>query len=147
MAGEEKSCDSYNPRPSESSTRRMSSGCGTFPRLANAAYAAVIACSVTSPDPSANDGTLGTSPTPRFFAYCTVRAIPTSCSSRTAARLLDVLRAVRSVIESAALCSSSGDQPPRAVAIGSLRLVITVAGVYPASIAAAYTNGLNAEPG
>ena len=58
--------------PSRSSTRRISIGCGTRPWLANAAYAAVIDCSVTSPDPSASDGTLGTSPTPIVFAYCTV---------------------------------------------------------------------------
>src|SRR3954466_3337797 len=106
----------------------MGVGEGTRPWFANAAYAAVIYCSVTSPDPSASDGTLGTSPTPIVFAYWTARGMPTCCSSCTAARLLDVRRAVRRVIDGAEECSSSGVHAPWAVAIGSSRLVSTVAG-------------------
>ena len=51
------------------------------------------------------------------------------CSSRTAARLLDVRSAVRRLIESAAECSSSGVHPPCGVAIGALRFWRIVAGV------------------
>ena len=106
------SCALYSTRPSWSSTRRISIGVGTRPWLANAAYAAVIDCSVTSPEPSASDGTLGTSPTPIVFAYCTVRGMPTCWSSRTAARLLDVRRPVRRLIDVADECSSSGVHAP-----------------------------------
>jgi hypothetical protein len=105
--------------------------------LANAAYAAVIACSVTSPEPSARDGTLGTSPTPMVFAYCTVRPMPTSWSRRTAARLLDMRKAARRLIDAAPECSSSGVHAPWSVAIGSFRRSMTVAGVNPASSAVA----------
>jgi hypothetical protein len=72
--------------------------------------------------------------------------MPTELSNWTAARLLDVRSAVRSVIELAFECSSSGSQPPCGVSIGSFRCVITEPGENPASSAAAYTNGLNAEP-
>src|SRR6185503_9403116 len=103
-------------------------GCGTRPWLTNAAYAAVIDCNVTSPDPSASDGTFGTSPTPMLFAYWTVRAMPTSWSRRTAALLLDVRSPVRSVIDEAEECPSSGMYAPCSVAIGSSRWLITLAG-------------------
>jgi hypothetical protein len=43
--------------PSRSSTRRISDGGVTIPWFAKAEYAAVIASSETSPDPSASDGT------------------------------------------------------------------------------------------
>ena len=90
--------------------------------------AAVIETSVTSPDPSASDGTLGTEPTPSRFAYVTVAGMPTSCSIRTAARLLDVRSAARMVIVSAVECPSSGTHAPSTVIVGSLRLVMRVAG-------------------
>ena len=94
-----------------------------MPPLANAAYAAVIDDSVTSPDPSASDGTLGTEPTPSRFAYCTVTGMPTSSSIRTAARLLDVFSAALIVIDEPSLCSSSGTHAPCSVMIGSSRFV------------------------
>src|SRR4051812_25547519 len=72
--------------------------------------------------------------------------MPIVLSICTAARLLDIFSAARIVIELALECSSSGIQLPCSVRIGELRLEITVAGEYPASSAAAYTNGLNAEP-
>jgi hypothetical protein len=86
----------------------MSVGVGTIPAFANAPNAAAIDIRVTSPDPSANDGTLGTDPTPNRWAYPTVGGMPTSCSIRTAARLLDVLNAVRIVIDDRSECPSSG---------------------------------------
>src|SRR5262249_59596129 len=104
---------------------------------AKAAYAAVIDWSVTSPDPSASDGTAGTSPIPIDFAYSTVLRMPTSWSSRTAARLLEVRSAVRGVIDVAEECSSSGTYAPCTVATGSSRLSTTDAGLNPASSAAA----------
>jgi hypothetical protein len=73
--------------------------------------------------------------------------IPTVSSTRTAARLLDVRRAVRMVREGVSRCSSSGIQPPCGVSTGSSRLVIRLAGVSPDWIAAAKMNGLNADPG
>src|SRR5262249_16124233 len=111
--------------PSWSSTRRIRIGLGTEPWLTKAAYAAVIAWSVTSPDPSASDGTLGTSPTPMSFAYCTVRLMPTPCREPTAARLLDRVSRVRRGVgrenEDPDECSSCGVQAPCRVAIGSSR--------------------------
>ena len=53
---------------------------------------------MTSPDPSASEGTLGTLPMPILRACATVLAMPTSSSIRTAARLLDVRSAVLTVI-------------------------------------------------
>jgi hypothetical protein len=76
---------------------------------------------VTSPDPRASDGTLGTDATPRRLAIATVFGMPTSCSSRAAARLLEVLSAERSVNSGVSRCSSSGIQSPCSVAIGSSR--------------------------
>ena len=57
-------------------------------------------------------------------------------SSCTAARLLEVRSAARSVIESASECSSSGSHAPCSVGIGSFNPVMTDAGSTP-SIAAA----------
>ena len=65
-------------------------------------------CSVTSPAPSAIDGTAGILPSARSWAVFTVSGMPTARSSWTAARLLDVRSAVRSVMLSAPECSSSG---------------------------------------
>src|SRR6516164_9594061 len=73
----------------------MRIGRGTRPWLANPAYAAVIYCSVTSPEPSAREGTLGRSPMPISLAFRTVVGMPTSCRSFTATRLLDVRSPVR----------------------------------------------------
>ena len=67
----------------------------------------------------------------------TVAAMPTSSSMRTAARLLDVRSAARIVIASPARCSSSGTHAPCSVITGWLRPVISVAGVWPRSSAAA----------
>jgi len=61
-------------------------------------YAAVIDISVTSPDPSASEGTSGSPPTPSRSAYRTAVGIPICCSICTAARLLDVLSAARMVM-------------------------------------------------
>src|SRR3990170_6453637 len=102
--------------------------------------------SVTSLAPSARDGTLGGVPTFSFCAYDTAFLMPTVFSIWTAARLLDVRSAVRIVISSAVECSSSGIHPPWGVSMGSFRLVMSDAGEYPASRAAAYTNGLKADP-
>ena len=73
--------------------------------------------------------------------------MPRSSSIRTAARLLDVFSAARIVMALADECPSSGTQSPCTVSIGSSRRSMTLAGVYPASSAAAYTKGLNADPG
>ena len=83
-----------------------------MPSLAKVENADVIDSSVTSPDPSASDGTLGTEPTPIRCAYSTVTGMPTSSSIRTAARLLDVRSAVRIVIDGLSRCSSSGTHAP-----------------------------------
>ena len=73
--------------------------------------------------------------------------MPTVVSNWTAARLLDVRSADRSVKDVAlSACSSSGIQSPCAVRTGSFSLVMSEAGDWPASSAAAYTNGLNADP-
>ena len=73
-------------------------------------------------------------------------SMPTVFSIWTAARLLDVFSAVLIVISVALECSSSGTHLPWSVSIGLSSPVITVAGLKPASSAAANTNGLNAEP-
>jgi hypothetical protein len=54
--------------------------------------------------------------------------MPMLFRSWTAARLLDVRKAVRNVIELAEECSSSGTQPPCGVAIGASRFSMTDAG-------------------
>jgi hypothetical protein len=69
---------------------------------------------------------LGGVPTFILRAASTALGMPTVFSSCTAARLLDVRSAVRSVICAASLCSSSGTQLPCDVRIGSLRRVISV---------------------
>jgi len=58
---------------------------------------------------------------PICLAYSTVRSMPTCCSMRTAARLLDVRSAVRIVISDADECPSSGVHAPCTVEIGSSR--------------------------
>ena len=108
-----------------------------MPSLAKVENAEVIDSSVTSPDPSASDGTLGTEPTPINFAYSTVTGMPTSSSIRTAARLLDVRSAVRIVIDGLSRCSSSGTHAPCSVMIGSSSFSMSVAGEKPRSSAAA----------
>ena len=85
-------------------------------------------------------------PTLSFSAYPTAFGMPTVASICTAARLLDVRSAERIVISSPVECSSSGSHAPWTVRTGSLSPVMSEAGEYPASSAAAYTNGLNAEP-
>ena len=116
-------------RPCRGLPRRSSrpggsgSASAPFRSLANVENAEVIDSSVTSPDPSASDGTLGTEPTPINCAYCTVTGMPTSSSIRTAARLLDVRSAVRIVIDGLSRCSSSGTHAPWSVMIGSIELV------------------------
>ena len=74
-----------------------------------------MAINVTSPEPRARDGTLGTLPMPIFRACATVFAMPTSSSMRTAARLLDVRNADRTVIADPAECPSSGIHAPCSV--------------------------------
>ena len=69
---------------------------------------------------------------------CSASAPPRGCSTSAARSAC--------VIESAVECSSSGTQSPCGVAIGSFEVVMSDAGEYPSSSAAAYTNGLNAEP-
>ena len=54
-----------------------------MPALANAAYAAVMASRVTSPDPSASEGTPGTD------------SMPNRSAARNAARYADVLQHAR----------------------------------------------------
>ena len=54
--------------PDASSTRRMSDGGVAIPWFANVEYAEVIDSSVTSPEPSASDGTDGRVPMPRRCA-------------------------------------------------------------------------------
>ena len=91
---------------------------------------------------------LGTVPTPRFLAYDTARSMPTVSSTRTAARLLDVRSAVlhrHGRRRRMFVFREPGALVRRRWA--RFRRSITVAGEYPFSIAAAYTNGLKAEPG
>jgi hypothetical protein len=119
---------SYRIVPSASSTRRTSAGVRSRPPSANAPKAAVIDCNVTSPDPSASDGTRGTDSMPIRCANCTAAGIPTVSSMRTAARLLDVLSAARMVMDDPSWCPSSGTHSPSSVMTGSSRLVSIVAG-------------------
>ncbi len=72
--------------------------------------------------------------------------MPIVFSSWTAARLLEVRSAVRSVMAGSVECSSSGTQSPCGVSVGSFRPVIIDAGEWPASSAAANTKGLKADP-
>ena len=62
-------------------------------------------------------------------------------------RLLEIRSAARIVSVSPSRCASAGTHAPLVVATGSLKSRMMVAGVKPRSSAAAYTNGLNAEPG
>ena len=106
----------------------MSTGWRTIPSLANAPEAAVIEMRVTSPAPSASDGTLGGVPTFSLLRVAHRVRDADGAEHRTAARLLDVRSAVRSVIESALECSSSGTAAACGVAIGSFSPLMTVAG-------------------
>jgi hypothetical protein len=54
--------------PSRSSTRRIRIGSTTCPSLANAVNAPVMEITVTSPEPSASEGTFGSAPTPMSCA-------------------------------------------------------------------------------
>src|SRR5262245_14401454 len=99
----------------------MNTGVRSTPSFANAPYAAVSDSSVTSPDPSASDGTLGGVPTFSFCAYDTAVEMPSVFSSCTAARLLEIFSADLIVIDEALEWPSSGTQAPCGVAIGELR--------------------------
>ncbi len=65
-----------------------------MPALANAAYAAVMAISVTSPEPSASEGTPGTDSMPKRSAVRRAVGMPMSINIPTAAELLDNRSAV-----------------------------------------------------
>src|SRR5262249_8812152 len=106
----------------------MNTGVCTIPWPANAPYADVSESSVTSPVPSASDGTLGGVPTFSFSAYETAVGMPTVDRSCTAARLLEIFSADRIVISLAVEWPSSGIHAPWAVAIGASRFEITDAG-------------------
>ena len=134
--------------PSASRTRVMSRGRTAKPPLGNTENAVVSDSGVTSPVPSASDGTSG-----RFVQTCPIgdtkmRRVPTRCWRSVAARLLDSISAARNVSASGASSltlrgvHSSGP-------CGSIRLspVSVDTGDRPRSSAAANTNGLNADPG
>jgi hypothetical protein len=89
-------------------------------------YAEVIDINVTSPEPSARDGTLGT-PDAHLLRVVDGLRESTVWSICTAARLPDVLSAVRIVITDAVECSSSD---PRALerSMGASRCSIADAG-------------------
>ena len=114
--------------PSLSSTLRIRTGECSIPALANAPYAEVSDNSVTSPAPSARDGTLGGVPTFNFCAYDNALGMPIVFSICTAARLLDMRNADRIVMDPALECSSSGTHWPAGVSVGVFRLSMTLAG-------------------
>ena len=126
----------------------MPCGWTASPPLGNAAKAAVSSRGVTLPVPRASEATLGWSRRPRLPATRSTLPVPTFCWSATAAWLFDWYSASRSVWK-------SGDSPPalrgahssRPGAVTSCRLKSTVTGEKPCCSAAAYTNGLKAEPG
>ena len=98
--------------------RRGGSACGfgTRPWLANAAYAAVIDCSVTSPEPSASDGTLGTSPTPmRLRVLHGLRNADLLQQPHRGAVARRAQRRAQASSTSASECSSSGVHAPCSV--------------------------------
>ena len=105
----------HSSRPSESSTREMRCGATAVPSLANTPYADVSSINVTSPVPSASDGTFGIGDAiPRRCARYVVELMPTCCSSCAAARLLEIFSAARSVY-SVCSCSPLGSHAPRDV--------------------------------
>src|SRR5258707_13932133 len=82
----------YRILPPLSSTRRIRTGVRSVPSFAKAPYAAVSDSRVTSPAPSARDGTLGGVPTLSFWAYDTAAGVPIVFSLFTPARMLDLRR-------------------------------------------------------
>ena len=134
--------------PSASRTRVMSRGRTEKPPFGNTANAAVNASGVTSPVPSASDGTSGRSSRPACDASRSTRRVPTCCCSSVAARLFDSSSAARSVSSSgASSLTLRGVHSSGPCGWMRLRPCRTDTGDRPRSSAAANTNGLNAEPG
>ena len=112
MIGPDHGCesgnDSYSTSPELVVTRRIKVGSTSVPSFAKAPYADTSESIVTSPDPSASDGTCGMPGMPNRSAYSAVAGMPTSSIIRTAARLLDTRSASRIVNVSSSTWPSCG---------------------------------------
>ena len=118
------------------------------PPFGNIAKAAVRSSGVTSPVPSDSDGTSGRSSSPASEASLRTGRDPRRCCNAVAARLFDSMSAARSVSASGvsprALRGAHSSGPCGRMFASPSR---TVTGENPWSSAAAYSSGLNADPG